>query len=79
MKPSKFILTGTIAVLLLFSGLAQSAYARHGSKPPRVHYKIKKNAGVFGGNYMKPKKQKRPTGWYRSTLTGQMVYGKPKK
>lgn len=79
MKASKLILTGTIAVLMLFSGLSQNAYAKHGPKPPHVHFKANKHAGVFGGNYMKPKKQKRPAGWYRSTLTGDMVYGKPKK
>jgi hypothetical protein len=44
-----------------------------------VHYKIKKNAGPFGGNYMKPRKQKKPTGYYTNSLTGAVVYGTPKK
>ncbi|PWT74623.1 MAG: hypothetical protein C5B46_03750 [Proteobacteria bacterium] len=46
--------------------------------PCGAHYKIKKNAGQFAGNYPKPKKQKKPSGYYRSSLTGQVVYGKPK-
>jgi hypothetical protein len=73
-----YILIATVAVLSLLSTSAPLAYARH-SKPPKMHYKIKKNAGPFGGNYMKPKKQKKPTGYYRNSLNGDVVYGKPKQ
>ncbi len=79
MRVNKTVMIAAMAIALLFSGFTPSAYARHGSKPPRVYYKIKKNAGPFGGNYMKPKKQKKPTGYYRNSLTGEVVYGKPKR
>ena len=39
---------------------------------------MKKNESAFGGNYLAPKKKRKPNGYYRSTLTGQTVYGKPK-
>jgi len=71
------VLIATIALMTLVAGSAPYAYARQ--KPPKVHYKIKKNDGPFGGNYMKPKKQKKPTGYYRNSLNGNMVYGKPKQ
>jgi hypothetical protein len=71
-------LIGLLAVSTLFSGLAQSAYAfgKHGSNSP--HFRVKKNVGPYGGKYMAPKKQHRPSGYYRSTLTGKMVYGRPR-
>jgi hypothetical protein len=73
---------GLLAVLVLFGGLARSANAAHIqriSHSPRQHYKLKKNLAPYGGKYLAPKKQRRPSGYYRSTLTGQMVYGKPAK
>jgi len=73
------VLIATVALMSLLAGSAPYAYARHGSKPPKAHYKIKKNDGPFGGNYMKPKKQKKPTGYYRNSITGDVVYGKPKQ
>jgi hypothetical protein len=77
MRGKQRILIGALAMACLLSGFAQSAYARHSSKP---HYKIKKNDGPFGGNYMKPKKQKKPKGYYTNSLTGATVYGTtPKK
>ena len=77
MIAKKHILACGLAVLSLFGGLGPSAYGRHNSNAPKMH-KVKKNAGPFGGNYMKPKKQKKPTGYYRNSMTGQMVYGKQK-
>jgi hypothetical protein len=77
MRTKTSVLIGAVAMVLLFSGFAPFASARHGSKPPKTHYKIKKNDGPFGGNYMKPKKQKKPTGYYRNSLTGAVVYGTP--
>ncbi len=79
MKAGKFVLVCALAVLTLFTGLAPTAYAfgKHGPKAP--HVKVRKNTGTFGGKYMAPKKQHRPSGYYRSTLTGKMVYGKQKR
>jgi hypothetical protein len=79
MRAKTSVLIGALAMACLLSGFAPAAYARHGSRPPRAHYKIKKNAGPFGGNYMKPKKQKKPTGYYTNSLTGNVVYGTPPK
>ncbi len=76
MRVKALVFAGAVAALLLLSGVAPSAYAKHAPKPPRL--KVKKNMGQFGGNYMAPKKQKiGPTGYYRNSLTGQMVYGAP--
>jgi hypothetical protein len=79
-KAVKWSLIGAVGVLSLFSGLGPNAYAAHvkNPKPPKVkvvHYKEKKNATPY--DYLKAKKQKKPTGYYRSTLTGEMVYGNP--
>ena len=81
MTASKYVLIATVAFLALLSSFSPSANAlgEHGSKPANVHFKPNKHAGLFGGNYLAPKKQRRPTGYYRSTLTGKVVYGKPKK
>jgi hypothetical protein len=76
-KAGKLVLMG-VAAALLVGGMAPSAYAKHGSGAPKTHFKFNKHAGLFGGNYLAPKKQKRPTGYYVSTLTGKTVYGKPK-
>jgi|HubBroStandDraft_6_1064221.scaffolds.fasta_scaffold809587_1 hypothetical protein len=73
------ILVAVLGVSTMFGGLAPSAHAlfgKHGSKPPKAQ-RMKKNANTY--DYLKAKKQKKPTGYYRSTLTGDMVYGKPKK
>jgi hypothetical protein len=80
-RVSKVLWIVMMASVVLCSGLSPSASAArdkfaYGS--PHPHYKVKKNDGPFGGKYLAPKKQRRPTGYYRSTLTGQMVYGKPK-
>ena len=79
MRVRKYLLIGiaaALAALVLCTGLSQLAYAKHFSAP-KPHYKVKKNDGPFGGKYLAPKKQRRPTGYYRSTLTGKTVYGKP--
>ena len=74
MRVKTWVFAGAVAALLLLSGAAPGAYAKHAPKPQRL--KVKKNMGQFGGNYMAPKKQKlAPTGYYRNSLTGQMVYG----
>jgi hypothetical protein len=77
----KHIVIGIAAALALSCGIGQSAYAFHGkqgSGSPKSHYKVKKNSNAFGGKYMAPKKQHRPSGYYRSTLTGKTVYGNPR-
>ncbi len=82
MKIRKSAWAGLLAVSVLFSGLAQSAYAahgKHGSNSPRVHFRGKKNMGPYGGKYLAPKKQHRPSGRYRSPVTGNILYGKPKR
>jgi hypothetical protein len=73
---------GLLAVLVLSGGLAWGAHAAHIqriSHAPHQNYKLKKNLSPYGGKYLAPKKQRRPSGYYRSTLTGQTVYGKPGK
>jgi hypothetical protein len=62
-----------MVALAMCSGLAPSAQAwgRHNSQ--RVHVKVKKNNGPFGIS-LKAKKQKKPKGYYRETLTGRRVY-----
>jgi hypothetical protein len=85
MRVKTCFFAGAVAVLSVFSSLALSAYATDqkaipNPKPPKVkvvHYKEKKNATPY--DYLKPKKQKAPTGYYRSSITGQMVYGAPPK
>jgi hypothetical protein len=76
----KNLLICLVAFLALSGDLCQSAYAVHGKRgsiPPLENYRTKKNSGPFGEKYMAPKKKHRPTGYYRSTLTGRTVYGKP--
>ena len=76
------VLIGLVAVLALLSAFPQSAYAahgKHGSNSPRLHLKKQKNAGPFGGNYMAPKKQRPVKEMYRSPVTGNILYGKPKR
>ncbi len=67
---------GIVGAVLLCAGFSPSAYAKHGNAP---HFRAKKYAGPFGGINMKPRKQKRRTGYYRSALTGQVMYGRPKR
>jgi hypothetical protein len=77
----KHVVIGMVAALALSCGIGQNAYASRGTQdkgPLKVHYKVKKNSNAFGGKYMAPKKQHRPSGYYRSTLTGKTVYGKPR-
>ncbi len=79
MKIRARVLVAVLAVTAMFGGFAPSAHAlfgKHSSNPPRVR-RAKKNASPYA--YLAPKKQKKPTGYYRSTLTGDLVYGKPKR
>lgn len=81
MRGMKHVVIGMVAALALSCGICQSAYASYGkpgSGSPKSHYRVKKNSNAFGGKYMAPKKQHRPSGYYRSTLTGKTVYGKPR-
>ena len=73
------VLVVVVALIGAFAGLGQSAYAfgKHAPKPPKVQRQSKKNSSPYA--YLAPKKQKKPTGWYQSTLNGQMVYGTKKK
>ncbi len=75
MRVKTWVFAGAVAASMLLSGAAPDAYAKHAPKPQRL--KVRKDMGAYGGNYMAPKKQKPPTGYYRNSLTGQMVYGKP--
>jgi hypothetical protein len=73
----KYVVISMVAALRLCCGLGQSAYAvrgNSGSSPRKVHFRANKNNNAFGGKYMAPKKRHRPSGYYRSTLTGKMVY-----
>jgi hypothetical protein len=73
------VLTAVLAGTCLLGGFAPSAHALfgiHRSKQPHVQRKLKKNTSPYA--YLGPQKHKKPTGWYRSTLTGKMVYGKKK-
>jgi hypothetical protein len=62
-----------IAVLAgtMLGGFAPSAHAIFGL------HRAKKNTSPYA--YLAPKKGKKSSGWYQSTLTGKMVYGKPPK
>lgn len=73
------VLAGLVGMSLMLGGLAPSAHAlfkRHKAEVPKVR-RAKKNDSPYA--YLAPKKQKKPSGYYRSTLTGKVVYGKPKK
>ena len=61
------VLVAVVALVWAFAGFGQSAYALG-------KHKAKKNSNPYA--YLAPKKQKKPTGYYQSTLTGKMVYGK---
>ena len=76
MRLKTWVFAGAVAALL-FCGVVPSASARQNNKPPHLKLKVKKNSNQFGGNYMAPRKQKPPTGYYRDSLTGHMVYGQP--
>ena len=81
MRLRRYLLIGVAAAVALFATLDLSAYAfgKNRFSAPKPHYKVKKNDGPFGGKYLAPKKQRRPTGYYRSTLTGKTVYGTPRR
>jgi len=65
------VLIGVLAGIML-AGFAPSAHAIFGL------HKAKKNTSPYA--YLAPpKKNQKPNGWYQSTLTGKMVYGKPPK
>jgi hypothetical protein len=74
MRMKTWIFAGAVAAFLLLSGAGSGAYAKHAPKQQKLKVR---NMGPYGNNYMAPKKQKPPTGWYRNSLTGQMVFGTP--
>ena len=74
MRMKTLVLAGAVAAFLLLSGAGPTAYAKHAPKQQKLKVR---NMGPYGNNYMAPKKQKPPTGWYRNSLTGQVVYGTP--
>jgi hypothetical protein len=72
-------LAGLMGISLMLGGLAPSAHAlfkRHRSEVPKVR-RAKKNSNPYA--YLARKKQKKHSGYYRSTLTGKVVYGKRKR
>lgn len=78
------LVIGIVSAAILLGGLEPSAHALFGRHKPNQPYAVrraKKNTSPYA--YLKPQKQKKkqtkPNGWYRSTLTGDMVYGKQKK
>ena len=74
------VLIAVFAGTSILGGFAPSAHALfgfHRSNQPRVQRKAKKNASLYA--YLAPKKQKKPTGYYQSTVTGQILHGKKKK
>jgi hypothetical protein len=77
------VVIGIVSMAILLGGFAPSAHALFGKHKPnqaRSMRRAKKNTSPY--DYLKPQKpqkQKKPNGWYRSTLTGKMVYGKQKK
>jgi hypothetical protein len=73
------VLAALVAISLLFGGLAPPAHAlfgKHKSNVPKVR-RAKKNSSPYA--YLKPRKPKKPSGYYRSNLSGQLLYGKKKK
>lgn len=82
MKIGRYVSIGLFAVLTMFGGLAESAYAAHVKQVSfsARHYRPKKqNLGPYGGKYMAPKKQHPVKDHYRSPITGNTLYGKPVK
>jgi hypothetical protein len=79
MVPKRVLMAVVLGILVLgeFAPSAHALFGRHKGNQPRVLHRVKKNSSPYA--YLKPKKQKKAKGWYRSTLTGQVVYGKPPK
>ena len=80
MAVSARVLIVLLGLIWMFAGFAPRAEAlgKHSPKPPRALRHAKKNASPYA--YLAgPKKQKKSNGYYRSTLTGQLVYGTPPK
>jgi hypothetical protein len=74
----KRVLVVVAAILVLIGGLAPSAYAhgKHAPKSKRTHYRVAKGA-TQGAKWHAPKKQRVRKGYYRTTITGETIYGKP--
>ena len=75
----RIVIPIVFAALLLGSSAtgAHALFGRHKTNQSLAPRRAKKNSSPYA--YLAPKKQKKPNGYYRSTLTGDMVYGKPKK
>ena len=79
MKIRARVLTAVLAGTCMLGGFAPSAHALfgiHKSNQPHPPRKLKKNTSPYA--YLGPTKHKKATGWYQSTVTGKMVYGKKK-
>ena len=82
MKTGKYVLIGIFAAFVLFSGLAKATPAAHYqliSHPKEPKLRGNKIKGPFGMNYLAPKKQHPAKNRYRSPVTGNTLYGKPKR
>lgn len=79
MPTGKRVLVLMAAVTFTLGGFSSQSFAlgKHAPKPPRVTRKTRKNSSPYA--YLAPKKQKKPSGYYRSTLNGELIYGKTKK
>ncbi len=75
------VLIAIVMAAFLLGEFAPSAHAlfgRHKSNQPRAMRRAKKNSSPYA--YLKPKKLKKANGgWYQSSTSGNLVYGKKKK
>jgi len=80
MVRARVVIAVAVAAFLL-GGSAPSAHAlfgRHKSSQPPAMRHAKKNSNPY--DYLKPQKLKKAKGgWYQSSSSGNMVYGKKKK
>ena len=79
MALSMRIFIAVVVLIWAFAGLGQTAYAlgKHHSNVLHAQRHSKKNSSPY--DYLAPKKQKKQTSYYRSPVTGQLLYGKQKK
>jgi hypothetical protein len=71
MKIRARVLIVVLAGIWILGGFAPSAHALFG-----LHRSKKKITSPYA--YLAPKKHKKQNGWYQSTLSGKVVYGKKK-
>ena len=75
----RIVMAMVLAVFMLGESAteAHALFGHHKANQALAPRHLKKNSSPYA--YLNAKKQKKPNGWYRSTLSGQMVYGKQKK